>query len=105
MHKISRLPDGGNRLRARALVAFTAVGIGYNEGMVAATNNIPVENASPDLSRLVERASAGLDVVITRAGQPVVRIVSIPAVKGRPKAGYGKGTILQMADDFDASSW
>lgn len=69
--------------------------------MVAPTN-IAVEDAGPELSRLVESASTGREIVITRGGQPVARIVPIPLSHGRPKAGYAKGTVLHMAEDFDA---
>jgi prevent-host-death family protein len=68
--------------------------------MVAPTN-IAVEDVGPELFRLVESAGEGREIVITRAGQPVARIVPIPSSQARPKAGYGKGTVLRMADDFD----
>jgi len=74
--------------------------VGYNEIMVAPAN-IAIENSSPDLSRLVDSARQGREIVITRAGEPVARIVAILSSKVRPKAGYGKGTVLSIADDFD----
>ena len=63
--------------------------------------NVAIENAGPDLSRLVESAQEGREVVITRGGQPVARVISLPASHGNPKPGYAKGTVLYMADDFD----
>lgn len=69
--------------------------------MVAPTN-IPVETASLDLSRLVDSARQGGNIVITRAGHPIARIISIDSAPNPVKAGYGKGTVLHMSDDFDA---
>lgn len=63
--------------------------------------NVAIENAGPDLSRLVESAQEGREVVLTRGGQPVAKIVSLAAGKARPKPGYAKGTVVYMAEDFD----
>jgi len=60
-----------------------------------------VHEAKTHLSRLLARVEAGEEVLISRAGQPIARLV--PARKGRGKrqAGrfVGKGRI---ADDFNA---
>ena len=62
---------------------------------------VNVHAAKTHLSRLVERAVAGEDIVIARAGKPVVRLVPIKA--GARRSGFGslKGR-LRIADDFDA---
>ena len=64
---------------------------------------VNVLEAKTQLSRLLDRAEAGEDVIIARAGHPVVRLVPIssgaldaPRALGALK---GKGWI---ADDFDA---
>ena len=64
---------------------------------------VNVLEAKTQLSRLLDRAVAGEDVIIARAGHPVARLVPIctraldaPRVLGALK---GKGWI---ADDFDA---
>lgn len=64
---------------------------------------VNVLEAKTQLSRLLDRAEAGEEVIIARAGHPVVRLVPIttgaldaPRVLGVLK---GKGW---MADDFDA---
>ncbi len=57
--------------------------------------------AKTNLSKLVALAEAGEEVVITRAGQPAVRLVVEPAK--RPVSefiGSMKGEIW-IADDFD----
>lgn len=64
---------------------------------------VNVLEAKTQLSRLLDRAEAGEDVIIARAGHPVVRLV--PVTAGAPDAPrvlgalQGKGWI---ADDFDA---
>ena len=59
-----------------------------------------MHEAKTELSRLVERALAGEEVVIARAGVPVVRLVPI-AQQGRRKLGQWRGKV-RMAPDFDA---
>jgi len=57
--------------------------------------------AKTHLSRLVDRAAGGEDIVIARAGKPVARIVALEE-PGRPRApGLLRGKI-RIADDFDA---
>ncbi|HEY1261068.1 MAG TPA: type II toxin-antitoxin system prevent-host-death family antitoxin [Stellaceae bacterium] len=59
-----------------------------------------MHQAKASLSRLVERALAGEEVVIARNGEPLVRLV--PVVKKRePRIpGRGKGKIW-MSPDFE----
>ena len=48
---------------------------------------ITVHEAKTQLSRLIERACAGEEVVISRGDTPVVRLVAIAA--GRPQRKFG----------------
>lgn len=57
--------------------------------------------AKTALSRLVDLASGGGDVVIAKAGVPKVRLVPVKQKRARRRAGLWKGRIL-IADDFDA---
>ena len=57
--------------------------------------------AKTHLSRLVDKAMAGEDVVIAKAGKPMVRLVPIPAKSRRTGFGTLKGRI-RISDDFDA---
>ena len=56
--------------------------------------------AKTHLSRLVDQATAGEDVVIAKAGKPMVRLV--PVTAGGRRTGFGtlKGKI-RISDDFD----
>ena len=64
---------------------------------------VNVHAAKTNLSRLLERAEAGEEIVIARAGKPVARLV--PYVAERPKRVFGrlKGQIV-VHGDFDAEN-
>ncbi len=57
--------------------------------------------AKTKLSHLVERAAAGEEIIIAKAGKPRARLV--PLKTGRPsrRPGAGRGKVW-IADDFDA---
>jgi prevent-host-death family protein len=59
-----------------------------------------MHEAKSQLSKLVEQALAGEDVVIARAGKPLVRLVPIVEAKPRRQLGRLKGKI-RIAADFD----
>jgi prevent-host-death family protein len=61
---------------------------------------VSVYSAKTQLSRLLDRAAGGEEVVITRHGRPVAKLVSVKR-EGRRKLGLLKGRI-RMAADFDA---
>lgn len=66
------------------------------------TEIVNMHQAKSSLSRLVERALAGEDVVIARNGEPLVRLV--PFLKREPRVpGRSKGRIW-IAPDFDIMS-
>jgi prevent-host-death family protein len=57
-----------------------------------------MHRAKSDLSRLVARALAGEEVIITRSGKPVVRL---DPVRSRRVPGTARGKIT-ISPDFDA---
>lgn len=61
-----------------------------------------VYDAKTQLSRLIDRALAGEDVVIARSGRPVVRLVPVADEEASPRSGRGawRGRV-RIADDFD----
>lgn len=65
------------------------------------TEVINVHAAKSQLSRLLERAERGEEIVIGRAGKPVARLVRY--IPDRPKRVFGalKGQI-KIHGDFDA---
>jgi prevent-host-death family protein len=62
---------------------------------------INVYAAKTHLSRLIDQVNAGEEVVITRHGRPVARLVPAQAAKPR-KPGLLEGQGYWIADDFDA---
>jgi prevent-host-death family protein len=60
-----------------------------------------IHEAKSRLSQLVEQAMNGEEVVIAKAGQPMVRLVPIRVDDSPRLGGQWKGRI-RIADDFDA---
>jgi prevent-host-death family protein len=62
---------------------------------------VNVHEAKTHLSRLLVRAMAGEEVIIMRAGRPMVRLTPVETPPFRRRLGTAKGEIV-IADDFDA---
>ncbi|MCP5278381.1 MAG: type II toxin-antitoxin system prevent-host-death family antitoxin [Thiobacillus sp.] len=63
-------------------------------------HSVNIHEAKTHLSRLVEEAAEGEEIIIAKAGRPVARIVALPSDKPR-KLGLLKGKFT-IPDDFDA---
>ena len=64
-------------------------------------DTINIYDAKTQLSKLVERAAAGEDVIIARGGKPVARLTQLEPTKVRIRFGLLKGQI-KVRKDFDA---
>jgi len=62
---------------------------------------VNIFEAKTQLSKLIQMAENGEDVVIARAGKPVVRLTKLKPEKKPIIFGLMKGKI-HVADDFDA---
>jgi len=64
---------------------------------------VNIQAAKTHLSRLVEEAAAGEEIVIAKAGRPYVKLVScVPSTTARKLGGWeGK---VEIAPDFDDTS-
>lgn len=62
---------------------------------------IDVKNAKERLAELADEASRGEDVVLTRNGEPVARIVPIRPAKRARCFGSARGKVV-VHQDFDA---
>ena len=60
-----------------------------------------VHEAKTHLSQLLERAAEGYEVIIARAGTPIVRLVPITQPDAARPLGTERGRIV-VPDDFDA---
>ena len=65
-------------------------------------SQVGMHEAKTKLSQLVERAQAGEDVIITRNGTPVARLVPVapPKTTFASLRGKWRGQV-HIADDFD----
>ena len=62
---------------------------------------VNIHDAKTHLSRLVDRAEAGEEIVIARAGQPAARLVGVERFSaGKRPLGTWQGRI-EIGDDFD----
>jgi prevent-host-death family protein len=62
---------------------------------------INIYEAKTQLSKLVERAAAGKDVIIARGGKPVARLTQLASPPRKLRFGLLKGKV-KVAKDFDA---
>lgn len=62
---------------------------------------INIYEAKTQLSKLVDRAASGKDVIIARGGKPVARLTALEKPKSPIRYGLLKGKV-KIAPDFDA---
>jgi len=62
---------------------------------------LDIHAAKTCLSRLVEEAAKGEEIIIAKAGKPVARIVALEKLDVRETFGMLTGK-LRVSDDFDA---
>jgi prevent-host-death family protein len=60
-----------------------------------------IHQAKTHLSRLVDEAVAGGEVVIARANRPLVRLVPVVEARAPRRLGTAAGRV-QIAEDFEA---
>lgn len=62
---------------------------------------VNIHEAKTHLSKLLHRVMAGEEIIISKSGVPVARLVPIKSPITKRVAGSARGK-LWMADDFDA---
>lgn len=63
---------------------------------------INIHQAKTELSKLVERAESGQEIVIARAGKPAAKLVPLTRARGRRRLGLLDGK-FQIPDDFNSA--
>ena len=63
---------------------------------------VNIHQAKSELSKLVERAEAGEEIVIARAGKPAAKLVPLRRARGRRRLGLLDGK-FRIPDNFNAS--
>lgn len=72
-----------------------------SENARSTTVTVSLEDAEERLSALVERAAAGEEIVIEKAGKPRARLVAVlEARSGRRLGGFLRGQI-RIGEDFN----
>jgi prevent-host-death family protein len=62
---------------------------------------VTIHKAKTNLSRLIEKASAGEEVIIARGSKPVARLVAVGEVKGKRQPGALKGKLIVGQEFFE----
>jgi prevent-host-death family protein len=62
---------------------------------------VNIHAAKTHLSRLIEDAAGGEEIIIAKAGKPVARLCALEAPKRRRVLGLLKGK-LHLPDDYEA---
>ncbi len=61
---------------------------------------VTTRKAKADLSRLIQKACRGEEIVIARGKKPVVRLVALRDAQGNRKPGAWKGKVFCTPDAF-----
>ena len=65
-------------------------------------HQVTIHEAKTNLSKLIQEALAGEEVIIAKNKQPLIRLTVLPEVKRQRKIGGAKGLIVRMEDDFNS---
>jgi antitoxin (DNA-binding transcriptional repressor) of toxin-antitoxin stability system len=65
------------------------------------TLQVNIHEAKTQLSKLIQAAVSGKQVIIARGNKPIVRLEVLPGARSHRIIGNAKGLILSMTDDFD----
>lgn len=65
---------------------------------------VTIHEAKTNLSRLIEKACRGEDIIIARGSEPVVRLVSLKDGKGSRKPGSLRGKLKVGPEFFEPLS-
>ena len=63
---------------------------------------VNIHEAKSQLSRLIQEALNGKEVIIAKGGKPLVRLDVLPQARGPRTIGGQPDLVLYMAEDFDA---
>ncbi|HOZ48260.1 MAG TPA: type II toxin-antitoxin system Phd/YefM family antitoxin [Candidatus Hydrogenedentes bacterium] len=63
-------------------------------------HTVIIHEAKTHLSRLVERAAQGEEIIIAKAGKPMAKLVPYREDTGPRQPGYWEGKV-KIHDDFD----
>ena len=62
---------------------------------------VTIHEAKTNLSRLIQKASNGEEVIIARGSKPIAKLVALGEVKGQRQPGSMKGVLKVGPEFFD----
>jgi prevent-host-death family protein len=65
------------------------------------TNLVTIHQAKTNLSRLIQKALGGEEVIIARGSKPVARLLPIGDLKGKRQPGSLKGKLVVGPEFFE----
>lgn len=63
---------------------------------------VTIHEAKTHLSKLIQRALEGEEIIIAKGKQPMVKLVVVPEMRKGRRIGGAQDVILDMAEDFNA---
>jgi prevent-host-death family protein len=66
------------------------------------TDSVNLYEAKTNLSKLVDRAAAGEEIIIAKAGKPKAKLVPYQPPRKKRRGGQNLLGITYIAEDFDA---
>jgi prevent-host-death family protein len=90
---------GGFRRHRGSLAGYLEFGSGCRYGV--SMRKVNLKEAQADLADLVDEALAGEEVVISREGTPLVRLMPVAPARRERRFGIDQGKFV-VPDDFDA---
>ncbi len=64
-------------------------------------HQVNIHEAKTQLSRLIQEALEGQEVIIAKDNKPLVRLEVLPEAKPQRRFGGAKHLVISMSDDFD----
>ena len=64
-------------------------------------HQVNIHEAKTQLSKLIQEALDGEEVVIARNSKPLVRLEVLQSAKKQRRIGGLKGVVINISDDFD----
>lgn len=62
---------------------------------------VSIREAKTHLSKLIQLALAGEEIIIAKGKQPLVKLIALPGARPQRRLGMYPNAIIHMADDFD----
>ncbi len=64
---------------------------------------VTIHEAKTHLSKLIQKALTGEEIIIAKGSKPLVKLVVLPEAQQQRRLGGAAAAIIAMADDFDES--